>query len=54
MDVPVSRRLLVRLEAKYTEAFTGRYVANVEDPVVRHGLRQIVLGLGFGFFGPFY
>jgi hypothetical protein len=54
LDLPLSRRVLIRLEIKYTEAFTGRYVSDVEDPVVRHGLRQVWLGLGLGFSGPFY
>jgi hypothetical protein len=53
LDLPLSRRVLLRLEVKYTEAFTGSYRGDVENPVVRHGLRQVLLGLGLGFSGPF-
>ena len=53
-DVSVTRRVLLHLELKFTQVFTGRYVADVEDPVVRNGLRQLVWAVGVTFTGPFY
>ncbi len=54
IDLAVTRRILLRLEVKYTEAFTGRYIADVENPVAHHGLRQVLFMVGIGFSGPFY
>jgi hypothetical protein len=53
LELPLSRWVLLRLEVKYTEALTGPYRGDVEDPVGRHGLREVLLGLGLGFSGPF-
>jgi hypothetical protein len=54
VDLSVTKRVLVRLEVKYTEAFTGAYIADVENPVVHHGLRQVLVSAGIGLSGPFY
>jgi hypothetical protein len=53
-DLSVTRRVVLHLELKFTEAFTGPYVADVENPVVRNGLRQVLFAVGVGFTGPFY
>lgn len=54
VDLSVTKRVLLRLEVKYTDAFTGRYIADVENPVVYHGVRQLLFAAGIGLSGPFY
>lgn len=54
IDLNVSKRVLLRIEAKYTETFSGGYLADVENPVVYGRMRQLVISTGIGFSGPVY